>query len=223
MRNKSEWAIVLGSANRSDPLQVSIHSEDFLEGAIYMSDECFNYPYTSFPLRYPVAEVIMINLLSRGRGVLLHACGIIDQGRGVLFLGRSGDGKSTTAKIWNEEPDVTVLSDDRIILRKEEDYYRIYGTPWHGTYQASSHKSVPLTDIFLIKHGDSNHIEPIDPIKATTMMFERSFPPLWHRAGLGFTLDYFSELSQRLDCHELSFKPDSSMVATVRESYQKDF
>ena len=51
------------------------------------------------PFVYPFDEVVFLARLSRGRGVLVHACGLALGGRGVLFLGTSGAGKSTTAQI----------------------------------------------------------------------------------------------------------------------------
>jgi hypothetical protein len=37
-----------------------------------------------------------------------------------LFVGHSGAGKSTTTRLWTAREDVEVLSDDRIIVRRDE-------------------------------------------------------------------------------------------------------
>src|SRR5207237_1133299 len=71
------------------------------------------------PLEYPLDELLITNWLSCGRGVEVHACGLVDrESGGHLFLGHSGAGKSTTTLLWKKLRDVRVLSDDRIILRK---------------------------------------------------------------------------------------------------------
>ncbi len=76
------------------------------------------------PFVYPFDEVVFLARLSRERGVLVHACGLALGGRGLLFLGTSGAGKSTTARLWKERGGVTILSDDRIVIRAEGDGYR---------------------------------------------------------------------------------------------------
>jgi len=50
----------------------------------------------------------------------LHGTGIVrPNGEANLFVGHSGAGKSTTTRLWTEIEDVEVLSDDRIIVRRD--------------------------------------------------------------------------------------------------------
>ena len=79
----------------------------------------------------------MILLLSLGKGILLHACGIDDDGSGYLFLGNSTDGKSTMAKLWFENH-AKVLNDDRIVVKEKDGEFWMYGTPWHGDFKEIS-------------------------------------------------------------------------------------
>src|SRR5215469_6722666 len=47
----------------------------------------------------------------------VHACGVEDSdGRAYHFVGQSGAGKPTTARLWHKARGIHVLSDDRIIL-----------------------------------------------------------------------------------------------------------
>ena len=55
----------------------------------------------------------MINLLGTGYGILLHSCGVSDTGNGIVFAGVGGAGKTTTARLWNDQAGVRVLNDDR--------------------------------------------------------------------------------------------------------------
>src|SRR5207237_1422736 len=51
----------------------------------------------------------------------LHGCGIVGPGGASnLFVGHSGAGKSTTTRLWTALGGVEVLSDDRIIVRRDE-------------------------------------------------------------------------------------------------------
>jgi hypothetical protein len=84
------------------------------------------------PFFGPTMELLMINYLACGRGTIVHACGVEYNGKGYLFAGESGAGKSTLARLLDQEKGIKVLSDDRIVLRKQDGGVRIYGTPWHG-------------------------------------------------------------------------------------------
>jgi len=52
------------------------------------------------PFVYPFDEVIFLAAWRAGEGVLVPRLPVVVQGRGVLFLGTSGAGKSTTAGLW---------------------------------------------------------------------------------------------------------------------------
>jgi hypothetical protein len=59
--------------------------------------------------------------LTQEKAIELHGCGIVrTDGVGNLFVGHSGAGKSTTTRLWTSRQDVEVLSDDRIILRRDD-------------------------------------------------------------------------------------------------------
>jgi hypothetical protein len=201
-----------------EPYQVTIFDEDYLRGDITTSASYFPGNAIPFPLRYPLAELIMINLLSQGRGVLLHACGIKVRdgssmdGQGILFAGVSGAGKSTTARLWEGRPDISLLSDDRVILRKKDDGFWIYGTPWHGDADASSAEAAPLTHIFILEHSERNQARALTPVALAARLFVRSFPTFWERRGIEYTLKVLDDLSQTVPGHTLGFVPNSSVV-----------
>ena len=78
--------------------------------------------YAADPLGYPLDELLIMHRLTQEKAIELHSCGIVrPDGTGNLFVGHSGAGKSTTTRLWTECEDVEVLSDDRIIVRRDED------------------------------------------------------------------------------------------------------
>lgn len=176
-----------------------------------------------FPLTYPIDEILMINLLSQNLGLMLHACGLTRKGRGVLFPGTSGAGKSTIANLWklrmtksklnNEE--MVILSDDRVIVRRRKGQFWIYGTPWHGDARVCSPEKVPLERVFFLKHAKKNVIEELSPKDVVASLIVRSFSPFWDKKGMAFTLDFCTELAQSVPCYELGFVPNESAVEFI--------
>ena len=217
-RDQKKWAVHLGSpALVRHPYQVAILEPDFRSGDIYVKPQRPDEDLLPFPLAYPLAEVLMMNLLALGWGVLLHACGISDEGRGLLFVGSSGAGKSTMADLWKDQEGVTILSDDRVIVREKEGRFWAYGTPWHGDARLCSPESVPLDAMFVIRHGGENSIRRLEEArKVVSSLLVRSFPTFWIAEGMAFTLEFLDRMSQGVPCYDLGFMPDKSIVQLVR-------
>jgi len=166
------------------------------------------------PLDYPLGHVLMICLLARERGLLVHGCGIDDQGRGYLFQGNSGHGKSTMAGLWNGTG--RILNDECIVLRERGGQVRMYGTPWHGSYNAVSPNSVSVEKVCFLVRGEQNGAAHVTGAAASAMILSRSFPPLWDSKGMSLTLDFLATLCEQAPCYELAFVPGENVIEFVR-------
>jgi hypothetical protein len=197
------------------PSKLLILESDFKFGEIFIRNGGSSQNLFSDPLEYPLNQILMIILLSRSKGALLHACGIYDRRSGYLFLGHSGHGKSTIAKIWFDNKS-TVLNDDRIIIREKNGAVWIYGTPWHGEFKERSLKGLPINKMFFLRHGEKNSIIPIKGADAVSRLLTRSFPPLWDKKGMDYTLGLFDRIANKLPCYELNFLPDKRIIDFVR-------
>ncbi len=169
------------------------------------------------PFYGPTMELLMVNYLARERGVIIHGCGIKQNDRGFIFVGESGAGKTTMANIWSREPDVEILSDDRTIVRKKNDHFWIYGTPWHGEGKFGSPGSARLEQIFFIQHGQTNSISNSTKAHSVTQFLKCSFPPFWDAEGLEYSMDVFNDLADAVPCRTLSVKADSSIIKFVND------
>jgi len=175
------------------------------------SDSRFMNPFFG-----PTLELLMINCLAREKGVILHTCGIAQDGNGTLFAGESGTGKSTMAGMWSQENGTEVLSDDRAVVRKKDGEFRMYGTPWHGEAKFGSPQSARLDKIFFIRHGDTNSVRKIKGAEMVQYLLTCSFPPYWDSAGMKFTLEFFSEMTAVVPCYELFFTPNTSVIELIK-------
>ncbi|UCF01982.1 MAG: hypothetical protein JSV14_16780 [Deltaproteobacteria bacterium] len=170
------------------------------------------------PFHGPTMELLLVNYLARGRGVIIHGCAVDLDGRGLLFVGESGAGKSTLARMWDQEKGVEVLSDDRTIVRKQEDEYWMYGTPWHGEAQYGSPRALRLERIFFLRHGPDHSIKQITGIEAVSKFLTCSFPPYWNPQAMEFTMELFSDLTAHIPCEQLTFKPERSIVNLIEKT-----
>lgn len=161
------------------------------------------------------AQLIQNVLAGRRLGVMVHACGIGDGRQGRLFLGPSGAGKSTMARLWRQNG-ATVLCDDRIIVRRLDGGFWIWGTPWHSDVGCVSPDPLPLAGIYFLVHASDNSAQALSPVEAATRLFLDCFSPLHDREGLEFTLEFLGQLASEIPCYELGFAPEAGVVEFVR-------
>jgi hypothetical protein len=199
------------------PYRAAWFDPSFQRGHIVLNRNIIPGDHPIFPLEYPLDELVMMHRLALGEGVEVHALGLQDQdGAGYLFLGHSGAGKSTTARLWMEQPGVKLLSDDRIILRKHDDLFWMYGTPWHGDAGVALPDRAPLSSIFLLEQWPSNELAPIATSRAAAELFARAFVPHYLESGIHFTLDFLDQITRSVPCSILRFTPTLGAVEAVR-------
>ena len=198
------------------PRRRAVINKDFTSGDIFFNktaDEG-DLPY---PFGYPLDEILMIQLLSLGRGMMVHGCGLEIEGEGHLFVGSSGRGKSTIAGILKEECGAVILNDDRTIIRKIGAEYLIYGTPWHGDVSECSSRAAPLKRIYFIGHADGNSSAKLSRSEAAARLVACSFSPFWDKSGMAFILDFASGLSEKIPAFDLGFLPDKTIAKFLKE------
>jgi hypothetical protein len=210
-RGQGAWIVHVRSAEW-DPYQLAVLEPDFRGGEIYVRANDHDPGQYGFPLGRPMGEVFMINLLARGYGLLLHACGVKVGEKGLLFAGTGGAGKSTMAGLWAGRAEVSILGDDHIIVREREGRFWMYGTPWPGQGGVFSPEAAPLERIFVLQHAEENRLLPLSPRDAASRLLVRSFATFWDAEGMAFTAGFLGRLSQAVPCYELGFLPDERVL-----------
>lgn len=157
----------------------------------------------------PLVELCLVTRIARGGGILLHSAGVLSQTGGYVFTGPSGAGKSTIAQFFAEHG-ASILSDERIILRKHGDGVIAYGTPWVGSGAYAKNESGPLTELFCIGHGPQHQIDKLSPAAALALILSQCFLPHWDRTAMESTLEFLSDLASHIPCRRLVFakRPD---------------
>ncbi len=207
--------IVLRAAGQPErPYGVAIFSPDFATGDLHYDERC--EAQRRWPLAHPLHELVVVNLLAQGRGVLFHAAAIRDAGRGALLAGKSGAGKSTLARLFSQRRGITVLSDEHVVVRRGEDGFRVYGTPWGAGPNLSAAASAVLTHVFVLEHGRPNLARPMARGAAAAALLARTVATLWDREGMAFTAQFVGDMVRVLPCYTFGFVPDGTAVDYLR-------
>jgi hypothetical protein len=201
----------------SDLHQVLILQPDLAAGEVYcVGDRWLEDSSVFYPLQYPLDMLLTINLLARGKGVAIHAAAVADMGKGRLFVGRSGAGKSTMAELWLNTTNARILNDDRVIISHQDGDYMMQGSPWHSRIPVVSSRPAPLEGIYFLKHGQENRIQPVTPTDAISQLMVCCFTTYWDPDGMKSTLDILDDLVKSIPCFNLSINPGDSVVNFIR-------
>ena len=84
-------------------------------------------------------------------------------GYAYLFSANSGTGKSTHTGLWLEhfKDKAYIINDDKPVLKKENDSWYVYGTPWSGKYDINANKKELLGGIVFLERSKTNYLEPL--------------------------------------------------------------
>ena len=157
------------------------------------------------------AMMLMFNFSTARLGALeMHSSVVMNAGKGYMFLGRSGTGKSTHSSLWIRHiPGTELLNDDNPILRLMPDgAVRVFGSPWSGKTPCYKAKDVPAGAIVSLKQAPYNKIERLSPIQAyaTLMSSSSAFRPFkaladgWH--------DTMEKIAGKVPVFQLECLPD---------------
>ena len=171
---------------------------------------------------YDFLQVLLINYFALNKnGVFVHSIAVKDlDGRGLLFAGKSGAGKTTTARLWHKHSQAMVLNDDRVIVRRLNAKFCIYGTPWHGEfsdYLKSRIESAPLDKLFFIYPASRNTNRSISRKQAFKLLYPALFPTFWDKGCLENIVSFCRDLLKAIPCFKLGFANDKRVIEFVRK------
>ena len=108
---------------------------------------------------------------------LIHGSAVSVDGKAYLFTAKSGTGKSTHVRLWQEllGDRAVVINDDKPLVRITENHAVIYGTPYNGKHRSGSNISVPLKAICLLHQSEQNHIRPMIHKDAFPILLQQSY------------------------------------------------
>jgi hypothetical protein len=170
---------------------------------------------------YDFLQVLLINYFAqRNEGIFTHSVGIKDiDGSGLIFCGKSGAGKSTTARIWHSHSRATVLNDDRMIIRKNKEKFIIHGSPWHGDfsdYLVSRIEPARLKRLFFIQHSLRNRVERVSGLEAFSLLYPTLFPAFWDKKLLTNICSFAHDIVKNIPCYKMGFVDDKNLIKFTR-------
>lgn len=144
--------------------------------------------------------------------VSLHAAAIAHSGAAVLFLGESGTGKSTQARIWCRHiPETEPINDDSPFVGFSSAGEAVaYGSPWSGKTPCYKSLRVPIAGIVRLEQGPCNKLMRLKPIEALGALVPSTPPPLLHDKLLAARVcAILSRLVEQVPVYRLMCRPEA--------------
>ena len=143
------------------------------------------------------------------RTFLFHGSAVAVDGWGYLFAARSGTGKSTHARLWQQllGDRLVYVNDDKPLVRITDQAALVYGTPYDGKHHLSSNIAVPLRALCLLQRGAENSIRPIGAREAFPRLMQQVYCPK-DREAFARTMELIQELTRQVRFYELSCNMD---------------
>ncbi|MBW1981967.1 MAG: hypothetical protein JRJ12_12185 [Deltaproteobacteria bacterium] len=208
------WVYVgISPAKEDDHLhRVAVFNHDHTRALIYNEhEEVFRNGGLHSLTLFPTDQILLARVLADRQGCLLHACGVIIDAKGVLFVGHSDAGKSTMATLLKGRAEL--LCDDRMIVRRWKDGFRIHGTWSHGDVTEVSANSAPLDAIFFLEQARENSVIPVDDRKEVVKrLLACVIRPLVTAAWWEKMLDLVGMMAREVPCYVLRFEKSGKVV-----------
>ena len=137
-------------------------------------------------------------------------------GKGILFIGHSEAGKTTIVsmlKRWAK-----ILCDDRIIVRKWADDFKIHGTWSNGDLPDVSGESAPLRAVLFLEQAPATRLVPLThkkeivPRLLACLIKPHVTTEWWDRM-----LPLIHMIVNRVPCYHLSFNTSGDVVDMLQE------
>ena len=190
--------IIIGPEYTADFVKIlKVRYRDFTEKET-AAKKCFvykglanKYAFENFVRR------LYSSLLLKNNGFLLHASGVISKGRGYIFTGVSGAGKTTAAKASKRNG--LILSDEIVALRKTGNSWTLFGTPFMGLMKGGGkNRAIKAPKLLFLKQAQKNALKPVSKEKAWGKFLRNIvlFKPEKKIAGLSF--DFINSVESRV-------------------------
>ena len=141
-------------------------------------------------------------------GVPLHAALVEKDGYGVVFLGPSGMGKSTQAKLWVEYQGADFIIGDRPGLRRIDGQWIGYGMPWDGKDSIMQQKQAPIRALISLEQAPENSIRCLTKQEAMNVLLNQVMMPMWDDAAMALLTPLMGQLATEVPFYHLKNLPN---------------
>ncbi len=151
--------------------------------------------------------------------LLIHAAVVCHQGRGYIFLGKSGTGKSTHARLWLRHIQPSeLLNDDNPVLGFQNGRATVFGSPWSGKTPCYRNECAPVGAITRLEQFPQNVIVPEKKVTAFASLLSSCSTMIWDKETYSSICDSVSRFVSTVPMFHLKCRPDEEAAQVCHEA-----
>lgn len=182
---------------------------------ILCSDHAVDEASTAVAIAYSIAG-------AAAGALLAHASCVELQGRAYLFIGRSGAGKSTHARMWLKQfVEAQLINDDHPIVRVVDGETVAFGSPWSGKGQCYRNVKVPVAGIVRIIKSDTNRVERLGVARAYASLASSFSAVSWASELVGDIHNALEALVRSVPVIDLYCRPEPKAAETAYREFSR--
>ncbi len=112
---------------------------------------------------------------NEAKAFVMHGCAVAHAAKGFLFLGPSGRGKTTIARLSQKD---VVLHDEAVYVSSRQERYFIESMPHASDIKNLGNSRIQLRAVFFLSHGDTNDVVRLAGSAAAAKAVQLISPPL---------------------------------------------
>ena len=203
--------------------RVLICARDYSEMTLYISrqpyyiEEIKKWRIPRIPMSSAVRAACEAGMTMRD-GMPLHAALVEKDGYGVVFLGPSGMGKSTQAKLWVEHQGADFIIGDRPGLRRIGGQWIGFGMPWDGKDNIKQQKQVPIRALISLEQAPENSIRRLTKQEAMIVLLNQVMMPMWDDAAMALLTPLMGQLATEIPFYHLKNLPNAAATELTRKT-----
>lgn len=166
-----------------------------------------------------LSELMLTGIYSRlisYKTVLVHAALVeVPEVGGILFIGRSGVGKTTQARLWSLYGNATIINGDKVFLGTRSDFpgqIMAYGSPWKGNSPYRVNRRVPLAAVVSLVRLNETFVRRLSPVESLAAWMPAVFMPGWDLRLTETVMETLDGMIPAVPVFEMSCHPDATAV-----------
>ena len=213
VQTEKQRAFIVFNPNKIQEIQqVAFLNDESTEWHVYSRVLKQNEDSFISPLSYPLGALILYYLTLNSNAFMIHASGVWDGETGRIFSGFSGVGKSTMAKIWEEEG-AHIVNDDRLIVREVNGEYFMYNTPMP---YADLNKQAQVSKFYFPFHSKKNSAEKLSGAQALSQLMAFCFQHNYDKKYTEHLIAQLDRITQNASTYRLGVVPTPSIIDFIR-------
>lgn len=217
--------------DRNDYLiEVKVTQDDTVNAVVLL-----NYDFSSVRVRLSGSEQTRAFALNRAimlayllavadkDTMVMHASVILSGGRGYLFMGKSGTGKSTHTALWRKYiAGSELMNDDNPVVRIENNRATVYGSPWSGKTPCYRKVSAPIGGFVRLRQAGENRIRALNPIESYASLSSSGSGMSWEKRTADGKDKVMNALIGQVPCWQLECLPDEAAARLCAGTIRKE-